>query len=86
MLSIIGYIGTASQFAKAGQPQSQNLEVSTNVSPSCAVSTERGAAGAELAGGCPAYAKQTLSREFVVTGERSTGQGISEQLVLVINF
>lgn len=55
---------------------------------SCAVSTERGAAGAELDAGCPSHAKQSLVREFQVSSERSVAgaSGVREQLVLVVNF
>ena len=62
--------------------------MSVVVAPSCGVSTERGAAGAELDAGCPAYAKQSLVRDFVVSGEQQvgSGSGATEQLVLVINF
>ena len=86
-LSVLGLLLSTSQFAKAEQEQSQNLEVSVLVSRSCNVSTERATAGAQLDAGCPAYAKQSLVRELAVTGERGSGQsGVIEQLVLVINF
>jgi len=83
-----GLLSATSQFAKAGQGESQNLDVSVVVEPSCSVSTERGAAGADLDASCPAYAKQSLVRDYVVSGEQrdAGGSGVSEQLFLVINF
>jgi hypothetical protein len=81
---VLGLLVSSSQFAKAGQAASQNLNVSVVVQPSCGVSTERGAAGAEFDAGCPVYVKQSLVRDFVVSGER--GKTATEQLVMVINF
>ncbi|RYZ04222.1 MAG: hypothetical protein EOO73_24350 [Myxococcales bacterium] len=79
---------TASQFAKAGQEESRNLDVSVLVSRSCTVSTERGAEGAQLEGACPGYAKQSLVRELVVgSAPRLDGAPhVGEQLYLVVNF
>jgi hypothetical protein len=79
---------SSSRFAKAGQEESQNLDVSVTVSPSCAVSTERGAAGAQLDAACPSHIKQSLVREFVIDPTRPSAPGaaVTEQLVLVINF
>ena len=79
---------TPSRFAKAGQTVSQNLDVGVTVAPSCGVSTERGASGAELDTGCPSQVRQSLVRELVVDPERRAvdGSAVSEQLILVINF
>ncbi len=64
------------------------MDVSVVVSRSCNISTERGAAGAELEASCPQYAKQSLVREFIVSPEpRPEGvPSVTEQLVLVVNF
>ena len=79
---------TSSQSAKAGQEQSRNLDVSVVVSPSCTVSTERGAEGAQLLGVCPTHAKQSLVRELVVSNApRMDGApNVGEYLYLVVNF
>jgi hypothetical protein len=79
---------TPSRFAKAGQTVSQNLEVAATVAPSCGVSTERGASGAQLDAGCPSEVRQSLVRELVVDPEHRTsgGSAVTEQLILVINF
>ena len=84
----LGLLSTTSRFAKAEQHESHNLDVSVIVQPSCGVSTERGTAGADFDAGCPAYAKQSLIRDFVVSGSarEAGGSGVTEQLVLVINF
>ncbi len=83
-LSLFGLFVSAPAFANAGQEESHNLDVSVTVSPSCTVSTERGAEGMELSGVCPEQVQQSLVREFVLGGQATSGP--SEQLVLVVNF
>ena len=82
-LSLFGLLVSSPAFANAGQEESHNLDVSVTVSPSCTVSTERGAQGMELSGVCPEQVQQNLTRQFVVSPEAG---GVSEQLVLVVNF
>jgi len=86
--TLLSTILTSSQFAKAGQEESQILDVSVVVSPSCIVSTERGAEGAQLQGVCPTHAKQSLVRELVVdrTPRLDGAPNVGEHLYLVVNF
>ena len=88
VFSLLSAILSSSQFAKAGQEESQILDVSVVVSPSCIVSTERGAEGAQLQGVCPAHVRQNLVRELVVSSApRVDGApNVGEHLYLVVNF
>ena len=88
VFSLLSTILTSSQFAKAGQEESQILDVSVVVSPSCTVSTERGAEGAQMHGACPTHARQSLVRELVVSSApRFDGAShVGEHLYLVVNF
>ena len=64
------------------------LQVSVVVSPSCIVSTERGAEGAQLTGVCPSHVRQSLVRELVVgAAPRLDGApNVGEHIYLVVNF
>ena len=90
-IKVFGYFAifaassASSRVAKAQQEASQNMNVEVQVTRPCSVSSERGLSGAELDGGCPTFVKQALIREFAV-GTAFAGAGVTEQLVLVINF